>query len=784
MAIVLKGPGQAVTKPRSRFGKTESIEYIGVVSKITQQWDDVKMVRLEDGNTVKVTDPNDEVQPETTYRFHGNWKDHHKYGMQFHAESFAADAPITQRGVIKYLAANCDNIGEQTARRIWDTFGNKSLDIVQHQPEALEKAGILPLDKAKEAAECLKHETGTMRTKIDLLGLFKGYGLGERAIQDCLLTWGAKAAQVVRRDPFKMMVAQVRGAGYLRCDRLYQELGLPVRRLKRQMLKLWYDLQTDYSGHTWFPIERTKDITPKAVELGIRAKWLVVKEVGGRKWITERRKAAAESALAAHLTRLASWKPSIGSQVRTNWPALDSIEGISDHQREEAAKALAGPVAVLAGSPGTGKTYVAAAIIRAAKRLGLKIQVCAPTGKAAVRVKESLFTSAGVSIDAMTIHKMCGLIGGSDEELGFACTGLHEGIVIVDETSMVDVPLMATLLSQCRTGTHLLFLGDPYQLPPVGHGAPLRDMLQSELVSKGELTEIQRNAGQIVKACKSIKEGKTFYVSEKYNPETGDNLRMIESADNADTVACVLRLLEIVPRYDFHPVWDTQILVAVNERGPCSRVALNKLLQQKLNPNGITIDKHPFRVGDKIICLKNNKVKHVALRSGADHVATNYIDQAVETDDGYESEAYVANGELGKVIAVSRNQTIAAFNSPPRTVRILHGTTKEPAKETVTSNDLAPDEKEPEAESNGLQYSLGFAITTHKCQGSDSPCIIVVVDPLARSICTREHVYTSISRAKKLCILVGQRKVADQFCSRVALDKRKTHLVHLLEGGA
>lgn len=757
--------------------KSDIIEYIGAIYRIRHQWDDTKLVELEDQTQVRIKDPNNEIQTETTYRFHGRWKDHPKYGRQFAADTFSADAPVTQRGVIKYLSSTCDHVGEQTARRIWNTFGPDSLDVVQNKPEALAEAGILTLDKAKEAAACLKHELGYMKTKVDLIGMFKGYGLGGAAIQDCLQKWGARAAQVIRRDPFKMLVAQIHGAGYNRCDRLYLELGLPPRRLKRQMLKLWSDIKKDYSGHTWFSFsDKTKDINPKAIELALRAKWLVTKEMEGKKWITERNMAQAEAVLARHLTRLAEWKPSVGSQSHVIWPAPVIIQGISDHQREEVTKALAKPVAVLAGSPGTGKTYVAAALIKTVKSLGMRVKVCAPTGKAAVRVKESLLAATGISIDAMTIHKMCGLVGG-EKGIRTPRDKPHDGIIIVDETSMVDTPLMATLLSQCEDGTHILFLGDPYQLPPVGHGAPLRDMLRSDLISKGELTEIQRNAGQIVKACKDIKEGKRFEVNDKYNEETGENLRLIETADNQDTVATVLRLLEIVPRYNFDPIWDTQILVAVNERGPCSRVALNQLLQQKLNPDGITIEKHPFRVNDKVICLKNNKVNHAAYRSGDQHDAANYIDKPVPVSTGMEEEAYIANGEIGKVIAVGRNQTIVTFPSPTRTVRILHGTSKEPA-----AGDGAAEEDEPEKESEALQYALGYAITTHKSQGSDSPCIIVVIDPLGSTICTREHLYTSISRAKKLCILVGQRKVADQFCNRIALNKRKTLLVQLLEG--
>lgn len=817
MVVVLKRPTAPIPSPTSapRNGTSriqkgqfqfrtsdQPIEVVGVFVRLLQKWDDVKLIRLEDDTVIKVPDPNDELKADQTYRFHGKWTEHHKFGKQFRAESFAGDTPITKRGTIHYLAENCDNIGQATATKIWNAFGDKSCEVVRDNPEKLVEAGILDLEKAQEAAAGLKFHTNSQRTKIDLLGLFKGYGLGEKAIQGALLEWGARAGEVVRRDPFKLMVSGVPGAGYLRCDRLYRDLGLPMRRLKRQMLKLWYSLQTDSNGHTWFDWIKTREVEPRAVQLGLRAKWLVTHEDhDGVKWITERRKADAEAMLAIHLKRLASWKPTSGDQTRTNWPAIERIEGISDHQREKAGIALQSPVAILAGSPGTGKTYVAAAIIRLLSKFGM-IHVCAPTGKAAVRVQESLMRVAGIPIEATTIHKLCGIksLDSDEAESGAFPMMFLDGFVIVDETSMVDVPLMARLLASCKTGTHILFLGDPYQLPPVGHGAPLRDMLTCSYVTSGELTEIQRNAGQIVKACASIKSGRGFDTSPNYNPETGDNLKLVESSDAQDTLAGVLKLHEIVPQHGFDPVWDTQVLVAVNTKGPCARVKLNKLLQQKLNPDGYTIEKHPFRVGDKLICLKNNKAKTVVLKRDYrekfeplldKRKAENYIDAETgiseDAGDGNETNGekptvYVANGELGRVIAIGRNQTIAQFENPLRLIRILHGTSKQEINKEPVNTDDGLEEEEPETSSSALQYDLGYAITTHKAQGSEAPCVIVVIDPLGRSICTREHLYTSISRAKKLCLLVGQKKVADQFCREVAIYRRKTFLKQILAG--
>jgi len=785
MAFVTKQtPLDRLRKGRFQFRSGEqTVEIVGVFDRLMQQWDDTKLIRLETGETVKVEDPANELKAESTYRFHGVWHEHPKYGRQFKAQSFAGDTPITMRGVVNYLADQCEWVGRATAQKLWAQFGAAAIDVLRDNPEKVVEAGILKDNQAKEASACLKYGSDVQKTKIDLIGLFKGFGFREKAIQDCLALWGAQSPQVVRRDPFKMMIAGVSGAGYKRCDRLYGDLGLPPHRLKRQMLKAWYDLQTDSNGHTWFSRKQLSGVNVRAIELGIRSKWFVTKtDDHGAEWITIKRKAIAEESVASHLKRLASWRPPMGDTRRTKWPAVELLEGVTDHQREQAGKAMSSPVAVLAGSPGTGKTFVAGAVIR--KIVGASnIYACAPTGKAAVRLAESIYKATGIKIQAKTIHSTLGLMGDPDD---YAISQLNnlEGYVIVDETSMVDVPLMAMLLGCCRTGTHILFLGDPYQLPPVGHGAPLRDMLDSEHVTTGELTEIQRNAGLIVRACKAIKEGEEFPTCEKYSKTTGDNLRFLEATDSADIVGGVLRLHEIVPRYEFDPVWDTQVLVAVNTKGPCCRVVLNKKLQEKLNPHGYTVPGHPFRVDDKIICLKNSKVKQVVMRQ--DTINFPLVDRPESYLDTT-TEVFVANGELGKVIAVGPNQTIALFSAPARLVRILHGKTKEKAK--VVEGDTKEKEKEDGEdgkEDSGEEVSkfdLGYAITTHKSQGSEAKCVIVVIDPMGRSVCSREHVYTSISRAKELCVMIGKRAVCDSFCRNIALGRRKTFLVELLAKG-
>jgi exodeoxyribonuclease V alpha subunit len=289
----------------------------------------------------------------------------------------------------------------------------------------------------------------------------------------------------------------------------------------------------------------------------------------------------------------------------TRWPDAATVQGIDGQQPTELAKATAGVLGVLAGRPGTGKTYTLAALIRA---LGARrIAVCAPTGKAAVRPTESLACD-GLTMQATTIHRLLGVEsadGGWQFKHNHDCR-LPMDFIIVDESSMIDVPLMASLLDARPAGCHVLFVGDPDQLSPVGHGAPLRDMMAAG-VPYGLLTEIRRNSGQIVRTCKAIAERKRFPVSDQLAPKAGDNLVVVDAGTPERQIAILKTTLERIQAAGRWDVFDdVQILVAVNEKSPLGRKPLNKILQGVLNPNGEKAEGSPFRVGDKVVCGKNH----------------------------------------------------------------------------------------------------------------------------------------------------------------------------------
>lgn len=459
----------------------------------------------------------------------------------------------------------------------------------------------------------------------------------------------------------------------------------------------------------------------------------------------------------------------------TLWPDPTTIDGISEHQRSKLGGALAGPVSLLLGGPGTGKTFTAAAVLKAVARdHGLaSLAVAAPTGKAAVRITAAM-QAAGLRLahDATTIHRLLGVNRNGHDGKGWGFTYTERNplpyrFVAIDEVSMLDTDLASSLLSACAPGTHVLLIGDPGQLPPVGHGAPLRDMIAAGIPC-GELTEIRRNQGDIVSACKAIREGRPWCGSSAIDLPAGRNLLHIPTRNASDTWMRLSRFLRTCPP-SIDRVWDVQIMVAVNEKSELSRVELNKQLQGLLNPGGQTAGGHKFRVGDKVICLSNSmlSVAGEVVEAGFNTYAGtpkpidhgNHPGKPTPASEAAQTD-FVANGEIGRVLAVEPKRVYVRFGAPARVVKVA-------------------------GEMLGV-FDLAYCITTHKSQGSQWPVAVYIVDDYAgaRMVASRELVYTALSRAEKLAVTIGKKAVIDLDCRKEALSRRKTFLAELLKGAA
>lgn len=587
---------------------------------------------------------------------------------------------------------------------------------------------------------------------MELFELLEGRRFPRDLPASAVEEWGPMAKRVILKNPYALMVFP--RAGFKLCDDFYLDIGLPEAKLRRQTYCAAYQLAVDGDGSTWHHRDRVRYVleqsisgqepsVEKALSLGVRAGMLSVIRTmgedgpidfdGSTVWIASRPDSDTELSIAEMLHE--------STLEQHPWPDASSIAfGVdaSDHQVEQIVKACSSSIGLFIGGGGTGKTHTLASLIRflLEDESPEDIALCAPTGKAAVRMSEAM-AAFSVPIKAVTIHSM--LIRYPDY--------LPFKYVFVDEASMVDLDLMAKLLLRRQPGTGILFIGDPGQLPPVGAGAPLRDMI-SFMPSLGELTEVRRNSGQIVSSGQQIRQGKRFDTNDEIDLSIGHNLLFIETPGIPSAIASIRGQIDEANRRGHDRLWDVQVIAQVNKKSSLSTSELNKILQNDLNPG-----EGEFRVGDKVMNTQNGWAtlykKHPYPVS----------DDAMVNKAG---EVYVANGEMGEVIELHGKYMVVRMQDPHRVV-------------------MAPTwEKDPDSESDesSSKFVLAYAITTHKSQGAQWPVVIGVIDSYqgARRLMDRSLIYTLISRASSYCVLIGEKEIACKAVRKSHIWDRKTFL--------
>ena len=382
-------------------------------------------------------------------------------------------------------------------------------------------------------------------------------------------------------------------------------------------------------------------------------------------------------------------------------------------------------ISIICGAPGTGKTWLLSRVLEWTKKKGLTVALAAPTGKAAKQMKHA------TGVDASTIHRML--------EPRKSVNGFHfmrgEGnpidadMVVLDECSMITNSLMASVVRAIDfSKTRLLLIGDYYQLPSISEGAVLRDLIDSKIVPTTELTEIQRNSGDIVRGCHRIKDAKFYDPSDVLDPKNGKNLRHIECVNPQLIQNFIEKIVcDRMPARGYDPVWDVQVLSPVNKRGELSCQAINELLQARLNPNP-PVDDYKFRIGDKVIQTKNEQI-----------------------EDMTGEPQLVVNGDIGSIsnIDVDSKKLTVAFFDPDRTVQV------------------------PMFNHNLL---MAYCITVHRFQGSESPVVVIPMHSSFNYFCNRNWIYTAISRAKIICITIGQMSAIRKAIKTDMANRRVTRL--------
>jgi len=403
---------------------------------------------------------------------------------------------------------------------------------------------------------------------------------------------------------------------------------------------------------------------------------------------------------------------------------------------------------VFTGPPGSGKTTTLAQWL-STQNLS-KTMCMAPTGRAAQRMMES-FSEAGVKLGARTIHASLVPDRNGHDGNGWSFKynrdeKLQANRIIIDETSMCDNSLMASVLEAIPPGAQVILVGDPDQLPPVGKGRPFLDMINSGSIPHAKLTEIHRFAGRIAHVCQKINRGQSFETSPsvdmgvKAGPHGPENLRHLERKNGIESFKTMKTLVQKIQDRGFDPIHDMQVIVTLNDTGIVPRSSANRILQELLNPNGKRISDCPFRVGDKVMCLKNGTRKTENAEGWGD----------LPAEDG--SATYVANGESGLVEFVDKKAIWVRFSGQRiRFTRAMWNS----------------------------QVTLAYAITVHKSQGGGWPVVIFLIDDA--TISDRSLTYTAISRSKKLCFTIGRMDLINKHIREIKVKGRKTFLKEMLQ---
>lgn len=680
-----------------------------------------------------------------TIQASGKWTSHPQFGRQFQIEVYEKQLPATETAIMKYLASGAiKGIGRVMAKKIVDKYGLDTFDVLENNPEWLsEISGISP-KKAREAGESFKAQFG-MRTVMMFCRDYFGPSTSVKIYQ----RWGSGAVDIIKRNPY-VLCDEIGGVGFEKADAVARSLG--ISRSSRERIgagiKFVLTYNENQNGHTYLPMDKLIDTSCRLLgceketaedELGalVMKGRLVLEKIDGRKCIYTKRMHDAEQYIARKLDIIEETEHKVDAM---NIAALIEKMQIENDivyaklQKKAIIDSINNGVFVLTGGPGTGKTTISKAIIRIFESMGLKVALCAPTGRAAKRMSEA------TGREAKTIHRMLETQRNGNDELIFLRNEndpLDDDVIIVDESSMIDVFLMEALLKATRAKTRIIFIGDASQLPPVGPGYVFRDIISSERYNTVELTHIFRQARQslIVTNAHAVNHGEHIDLTSKdgdffYLPRTDDMQTLQTVVD-----LCKKRL----PKSYGASIFNGIQVITPSRKGECGTEALCAALQAAINPQAKNLKELKrqntvFREGDKIMQVKNN--------------------YAVEWQkDGVDGTG-IFNGDIGVILEIDYQKEEVTIDFEGRIARY---------------DFAAFDEVE-----------LAYAITVHKSQGSEYPIVIIPLYRYTPKLLTRNLLYTAITRAQQMVILVGDGQVADAMVDNNRQTKRYTGLEYIL----
>ncbi|MGA4953245.1 ATP-dependent RecD-like DNA helicase [Streptomyces lydicamycinicus] len=689
------------------------------------------------------------AQPGESLRMEGRWGSHPQYGKQFTVENYTTVLPATIQGIRRYLGSGLiKGIGPRIADRIVEHFGTDTLDIIEREPGRLVEVPGLGPKRTKLIGAAWEEQKAIKEVMVFLQGVGVSTSIAVRIYKK----YGDAAISVTRNEPYRL-AADVWGIGFLTADRIAQSVGIPHDSPDRVKAGLQYALsQSTDQGHCFLPEEQLIADAVKLLqvdtglvidclgELAADPEGVVREQVPGGADGAPPVTAVylvpfhrAEISLAGRLTRLlrtdedrmpafrdVDWHKALA------WLARRTGAELAPEQQQAVRLALTQKVAVLTGGPGCGKSFTVRSVVELARAKKATVVLAAPTGRAAKRLSE--LTGA----EASTVHRLLELKPGGDAAYD-ADRPLDADLVVVDEASMLDLLLANKLVKAVPPGAHLLLVGDVDQLPSVGAGEVLRDLLDgSGPVPAVRLTRIFRQAQQsgVVTNAHRINSGTPPLTSGM----TDFFLFAEEDAEEAGRLTVDVAARRIPAKFGLDPRRDVQVLTPMH-RGPAGAGALNGLLQQAVTPARPDLPERRFggrvfRVGDKVTQIRNNYEKG---RNG------------------------VFNGTVGVVTALDPDEQ----------------------RLTVRTDE---DEEVPYDFDELDELAHAYAVTIHRSQGSEYPAVVIPVTTSAWMMLQRNLLYTAVTRAKRLVVLVGSRKALGQAVRTVSAGRRCTALDHRLAG--